>query len=163
MALAWPSVSVTGYFNKVPPAKTIQVKASDGVETTLRMWTAEKSANTSQLSPDVPILFVPGAAVDHNIFAMPTLELNAMEYFTRSGATCFCITHRVGKTAAAVAGWTTYDARLDIAAAMKHITNCYPPGTKVYVAGALRRLDCIVHGTVGWDHRCRKHQGNHGV
>jgi hypothetical protein len=134
-SLAWPEVSTTGYIYKIPPAETIQVVASDGVQTTLQMWTPLKPTTTPRLSSDVPILFIPGAAVDHKIFAIPTIKLNAIEFFTSSGATCFCITHRVGKTEIAKAGWTTYDARLDIAAALDHITTRYPSGTKVYVVG----------------------------
>jgi hypothetical protein len=110
------------------------------------------SANTTQLSPHVPILFVPGIAVDHNIFATPTIELNAIEFFTRSGATCFCITHRVGKTPIAEDGWSTYDARLDVAAALNHITKCHPPGTKVYVvahcAGSIALSMGLLDGTI---------------
>ena len=131
-SLMWPKVSVKGYLPKIPPADTVEVVASDGVKTTLRMWTPVKSAST-QLPLDVPVLFVPGTAVDHNIFAWPTIQLNAMEYFTSSGATCFCITHRAGKTTIAQAGWTTYDALLDVAAAINHTTNRYRPGTKGYI------------------------------
>lgn len=151
-SLVWPTASVTGYFDKVPPVEITQIVATDGVETTLRMWAPVQSTNSAQLSTDVPILFVPGAAVDHNIFALPTIKLNAIEFFTRSGATCFCITHRVGKTDIAKAGWTIYDARLDISAALNYITTRYPPGTRVYVvahcAGSIALSMGLLDGTI---------------
>jgi hypothetical protein len=151
-SLLWPGVSVAQRARKIPPAETIQITASDGVETTLRMWTPVTSLNTTRLSSAVPILFIPGAAVDHGIFAMPTIKLNAIEFFTNSGATCFCITHRVGKTDIAQDGWTTYDARLDIAAALHHIKNEYLPGTKIYVvahcAGSIALSMGLLDGTI---------------
>ena len=110
------------------------------------------SEDTTQLPSNVPILFVSGAAVDHNIFATPTINVNAIEFFTGSGATCFCVTLRVGKTAVAKAGWTTYDARLDVAAALNHIIGLYPPGTKVYVVahciGAIALSMGLLDGTI---------------
>ena len=148
-ALVGPAVPVKAYPSKDPPAETIQVVASDGVETTLRMWAP--AGDAGPLS-DVPILFVPGVAVDHNIFATPTIKLNAIEFFTRAGGACFCITPRIGKTAAAEDGWTTYDARLDIAAALHHITRRYHPGTKVYVvahcAGSIALSIGLLDGTI---------------
>ncbi|KAL6302977.1 hypothetical protein BKA93DRAFT_827054 [Sparassis latifolia] len=149
--LQWPSVSPNGFIPKTPPAETTQVTAADGVRTTLHMWKppATQDASTAQIRNDVPILFVPGAAVDQQIFAMPTLEVNAIEFFTRSGATCFCITHRVGRTPIAQNGWTTYDARLDVAAALEYIVQRYP---QVYViahcAGSIALSMGLLDGTI---------------
>jgi hypothetical protein len=150
--LVRPDVFAAEDKQKIPPAEIIQIVACDGVETTLRMWTPVISKDATQLQSDVPILFIPGAAVDHNIFAATTIKLNAIEFFTTSGATCFCVTLRVGKTAVAKAGWTTYDARLDVAAALNHITGLYPPGTKVYVVahciGSLALSMGLLDGTI---------------
>ena len=91
-----PDLLAAEDMHKIPPAEIIQVVACDGVKTTLRMWTPVISKDTTQLPSDVPILFVPGAAVDHNIFATPeAIKVNAIEFFTTSGATCFCVTLRV--------------------------------------------------------------------
>jgi hypothetical protein len=153
-ALSWPGVSTAEQSDRIPPAESLPIVASDGVETTIRVWYPD--ANTQpQLDPDVPVLFVPGAAVDHGIFALPTIKLNAIEYFTGLGATCFCVTHRVGKTEVAKGGWAIYDARLDIVAALDHIAKRYPPATKVYIVahcvGSVALSMGLLDGTIPAD------------
>ena len=135
--MVWPESTATTLRDRPTPTESIVVTASDGVQTNLLMWTPQvkKAASEYFLDPSVPVLFIPGAAVDYRIFAMPTLPLNAIEYFTSQGATCFCVTHRVGKTEVAKQGWSMYDARLDIAAALDYIWKRHPPGTKVYIVG----------------------------
>lgn len=153
-ALAWPGFSTAGRVAKSPPAETLAVVASDGVETTMHVWHPD-GKTASQLDPDVPVLFLPGASVDQGIFAMPTIKLNAIEYFTGLGATCFVLTHRVGRTEVAKAGWTIYDARLDIVAAIDLIGKRYPPGRKMYVvahcAGSVALSMGLLDGTIPAD------------
>ena len=127
--LQWPTPTYIGYYNKAKPNGTYKIKAEDGVESTLNRWEARSTA----ISNSTPILLVPGAAVDHQIFALPTIKQNAIEYFTDNGYNCFSSTHRVGKTMEAQKGWTTYDARLDIKAALKFIRDNYHGEQKVYV------------------------------
>jgi hypothetical protein len=67
------------------------------------------------------MLFIPGAAVDHQIFALPAIEKNATDYFREAGYRCFCVTHRVGKTMVAYQGYTTFDARRTSARALSQI------------------------------------------
>jgi len=128
--------------------------ASDGIETTIRVWYPDAKSHP-QLDPDVPVLFVPGAAVDHGIFALPTIKLNAIEYFTGLGATCLCVTHQVGKTEVAKGGRTIYDARLDIVVALDHIAKRYPPTTKVYIVahfvGSVALSMGLLDGTIPAD------------
>lgn len=126
---------------------TVSVVASDGVESPVHIWNPDGKAQP-QLDPDVPVLFLPGAAVDQGIFAMPTIKLNAIEYFTGLGATCFVVTHRVGLTEVAKAGWTIYDARLDIVAALDLIAKRYP-GKKVYIVA---HCAGSVDWALGWYH-----------
>jgi len=153
-ALSWPGFSTSSLVDKPVPAKSLLVTASDGVQSNLLMWTppANVAATDYFLDPNVPVLFIPGASVDHRIFAMPTLQLNAIEYFTSQGATCFCVTHRVGRTEVAKQGWSTYDARLDIAAALDYIWKQWPPGTKVYIvahcAGSVALSIGLLDGTI---------------
>ena len=145
--MIWPG-SATVLHDKPTPAESLIVTASDGIETNLLMWTPP-AASESFLDPNVPVLFLPGAAVDYRIFAMPTLKLNAIEYFTSQGATCFCVTHRVGKTEVAKQGWSMYDARLDIAAALDYIRKQY---AKVYIvahcAGSIALSMGLLDGTI---------------
>ena len=131
--LQWPSASYSGYFgDKVPPAKTIKVTASDGLQTTLRVW-APSVAKGRQEAAKGKIFFIPGAAVDHQIFALPTIRCNAVEYFTRAGHEVFALTHRVGKTIVAQKGYTTFDARLDIKAGLEEVRKIQGSDEKIYV------------------------------
>ena len=65
--------------HELEPDLSIQLTAADGVYSCLR-----------KLSPDLEIargeihdvLFIPGAAVDHCIFASSWMKINAIEYFT---------------------------------------------------------------------------------
>lgn len=114
----YPDMSTQDFdMNKRPPTTTIKVKAVDGIVSTLQHW-----APLDPLSVSPPrILFIPGASVDHQIFALPTIQTNAVEFFQAAGFEVFCVTHRVGKSPNAQRGYTTYDARLDIQAAFKEI------------------------------------------
>lgn len=157
-ALVWPGTGLTtsAMRDKPPPSESLIVTARDGVQSNLLMWNSKPSAKKASpdfsLDPKIPVLFIPGASVDHRIFAMPTISLNAIEYFTAQGATCFCVTHRVGRTEVAKAGWSTYDARLDIAAALDGIIKRYPTGTKVYIvahcAGSMALSMGLLDGTI---------------
>lgn len=153
-ALVYPGFAISTLGDKPLPVESHIITASDKVESDLLMWTPPVKMAPSDyfLDPKVPVLFIPDASVDHHIFAMPTLRLNAIEYFTAQGATCFCVTHRVGKTEVAKQGWSTYDARLDIAAALEYILKRYSPGTKVYIvaqgAGSIALSIGLLDGSI---------------
>jgi hypothetical protein len=155
--LEWPGSGLTTSASpdRPIPAETHLVTASDGVKTTLVMWNPSNNTECF-LDPKVPVLFIPGAAVDYHMYAMPTIPLNAIEYFTAQGATCFCLTHRVGKTEVAKEGWSGYDSRLDIAAALDYIWKRYPIGTKVYIVahcvGSVALATGLLDGTIPTQH-----------
>ena len=114
----YPDISTQDFdLKKKPPTTTIKIKASDNVVTTLQHWLPTRV--TSRTPPVV--LFIPGASVDHQIFALPTIDTNAIQFFQEAGYEIYCVTHRVGKLPAAQRGDTTFDARLDIEAAFKEI------------------------------------------
>jgi alpha-beta hydrolase superfamily lysophospholipase len=110
---------------------------------------------------DAPtILFVPGAAVDHQIFALPTIKKNAVDYFREAGYRIYCITHRIGKTMTAQKGYTTFDARHDILAALAYIrkvqeADAHKQAEKIYViahcAGSIALSMGLLHGTIPAD------------
>lgn len=112
--LQWPSLTFDGLDNQTTPTHTYSVTAKDGIESDLHMWEPLGEIR----KPPQTILFVPGAAVDHQIFALPTIEENAVQYFTRAGYRVYCVVHRVGRTVVAQQGHTTFDARLDVLAAL---------------------------------------------
>jgi choline dehydrogenase-like flavoprotein len=152
--LSYPTSTFNDYINVTVINQTYTLIASDGVHSTLQMWNPiGKGSN----DPAPTILFIPGAAVDHQIFALPTIEKNAIDYFREAGYRCYCVTHRVGKTMAAHKGYTTFDARLDIRAALEYIRSLQEAqlqsaSEKVYVvahcAGSVALSCGMLDGTV---------------
>ena len=112
----YPAVSYTGYINDTSPDETIQVVARDSVKTLLHMW-EPRNLNIETKT----ILLIPGASVDQQIFALPTIEVNAVNYFTRAGYRVYVSVHRICKLMIAENNWTTYDARNDIRACLEWI------------------------------------------
>jgi hypothetical protein len=77
------------------------------------------------------IFMIPGASVDHQIYALPTIETNAVNYFTRAGYRVYITVHRIGQIMVAENNWTTFDARLDIRACLEWIRKIHGP-EKIY-------------------------------
>jgi len=115
-ALSNGEVSTGSNNTKVQPSKVVTLTAEDGVQTTMHCWSSRLS--NSNLPP---LLFVPGASVDHQIFALPTIDTNALDFFLGKGFNVYIVTHRIGRTEIAKKGYTMYDARLDVEAAMKYV------------------------------------------
>lgn len=118
-SLQYPSASYRGYINNTPPTESYDIWASDKVCTKLHMWEATAPPSGGRAVQD--LFLIPGASVDHQIFALPTIPYNAVNYFTRAGYRVFVTVTRIGQTMLAENNWTTYDARLDIKACLKHI------------------------------------------
>lgn len=99
------------------PSAQYTIQAKDGFQTTLRMW------NPPTFSVGRDILFVPGGTVTHEIYALSTIRKNSIEYFTSVGYRCWCVTHRAATVESRDRKycWTTYDARLDVEAALRRV------------------------------------------
>jgi hypothetical protein len=160
--LQWPGGTIDDGASQVtPPAQTIPLEASDGVRTTLLMWEPTNKNDGIVSAPKGTLLFIPGAAVDHTIFALPTIPKNAITYFREAGYKVYCLTHRVGRTAVAREGHTPFDARLDIRAALAHIRKVSlaqtpgEPQQKTYIvahcAGSLALACGLLDGTIPAD------------
>jgi hypothetical protein len=129
------------------------IVAADGCETVLRMWQPE-GLNTKQVRD---ILFIPGAAVTHDIFALSTSRQSAIDYFTSAGYRCWCVTIRIGKQEKPHQRlpWTAYDARLDILAALNEIqrfngttgSSC-PPYVIAHCAGSIALASGLLDSTI---------------
>jgi hypothetical protein len=94
--LQYPLHLYQGFINPTPASKKFQLTASDGVKTVLRMWEASPS------NPDLEVhdlLMIPGSSVDHQIFACPTINHNAVNYFTNAGYRVWIPIHRTGISA----------------------------------------------------------------
>jgi hypothetical protein len=141
-AQQYPTVTYSHYINDTHPDAKYKIVASDHVETEMYMWESQ--------NPNVEtktIFMVPGASVDHQIFALPTIEVNAVNYFTRAGYRVYVTVHRICHLMVAENNWTTYDSRLDIRACLdlirekegpeKIYTICHCMGAVAYSCGLL--------------------------
>ncbi|KAK6342288.1 hypothetical protein TWF718_007691 [Orbilia javanica] len=155
--MQWPSDTTNASFKIISPSQVIRIQAVDGVITTMLMWEPLRKDGMEMLSPTPSILFVPGAAVDHTMFALPTIEKNAITYFREAGYRTYCVTHRVGRTGIARNGHTPYDARRDIHAALIHIRKTESaqvgdeapkPYVIAHCAGALALSCGLLDGTI---------------
>ncbi|KAH7362985.1 glucose-methanol-choline oxidoreductase [Plectosphaerella cucumerina] len=114
--LQYPSVSYNGFINDTPPDASFVIVARDGVKSRMHMW---ESTNPGLETKN--IIMIPGAAVDHQIFALPTIRYNAVNYLTRAGYRVFIPVHRIGMLMIAQNNWTTYDARHDLRACIEYV------------------------------------------
>ncbi|PQK08008.1 hypothetical protein BB8028_0001g00890 [Beauveria bassiana] len=133
-----------GFANPTEPTATYRIVARDGVETKLLMWEPDPAhvAQDDVSGAPVPtenLFMIPGAGVDHQIFALPTIATNAVNYFTRAGYRVFVLVHRIGRLDSASQSrspssspWTTYDARLDIRAGLEKVRQLQQGSGKLY-------------------------------
>jgi hypothetical protein len=158
--LQWPSDGVNYASRVIIASQAIPLEATDGVKTTMFMWNPIGEDGKETSAPSPTILFIAGAATDHTMFALPTIERNAISYFREAGYRAYCLTHRVGRTAAAQEGHTPYDARRDIRAALHHIRKAggaqgQEDAQKIYVvahcAGSLALACGLLDGTIPGD------------
>ncbi|KAL2152079.1 hypothetical protein VTH82DRAFT_5263 [Thermothelomyces myriococcoides] len=132
--LEYPTKTCSGYINHTPPSRSYDIVASDGVCSRMHVWEpTHVPAGADHDGGGVRNLFmIPGASVDHQIFALPTIPFNAVNYFTRAGYRVFVTVHRISQLMMAGSHWTTYDARLDIRACLERIRAEHPDEGPVY-------------------------------
>ncbi|KAK0727899.1 hypothetical protein B0T26DRAFT_148745 [Lasiosphaeria miniovina] len=128
--LQYPTQTYSGFVNNTLPDQSIAIYASDNVCTRMHVW-EPTSYPDNDLTKVQNLFMIPGASVDHQIYALPTIPFNAVNYFTRAGYRVFVTVHRIGQLMVAENMWTTYDARLDIKACLEYIRKDYGP-EKVY-------------------------------
>ncbi len=113
--LEYPTLSYSGFTNPIVPSYSGHILAMDAISTRIHVW--EPTSVPGNDPDNVKNLFmIPGATVDHQIFALPTIPFNAVNYFTRAGYRVHISVHRIGQLIVAQNTWTTYDARLDLEA-----------------------------------------------
>ncbi|KAK0099562.1 hypothetical protein ONS96_008063 [Cadophora gregata f. sp. sojae] len=142
----YPSVTYTGYINDTSPDHTIQIVASDGVRSLLHVWEPRNPKIKT-----VNLFMIPGASVDEKIFSLPTIEVNAVNYFTRAGYRVFVTVHRICQLMVAENDWTTYDSRLDIRACFEWIRKKHghaPIYTISHCMGAVAYSSGLLDGTI---------------
>lgn len=145
----YPSVNSDHYINGTTPDNVIEIFASDGVQTLLKVFEPRNPKIKTK-----NLFMIPGASVDEQIFSTPTIEVNAINYFTRAGYRVFVTVHRICKLVVAKNGWTTYDARLDIKACLERIRRDQGP-EKIYAIchcmGAVAFSSGLLDGTIPAD------------
>ncbi|RYN30962.1 hypothetical protein AA0115_g4594 [Alternaria tenuissima] len=111
-----PSTGKSGYFEKAIPTVTM-LTADDGVRFPIKLWQPPSGTQEKH----TPIVFIPGASVDDQMFSLPTVPTNTIDYFTSLGYRCYVPILRFGVGEEARKGDTVYDARLDVRAAMQYV------------------------------------------
>jgi choline dehydrogenase-like flavoprotein len=142
----YPSVTYSGYINDTSPDQTIKIVAIDGVQTLLHVWEPRAPGIETK-----NLFMIPGASVDQQIFALPTIEVNAVNYFTRAGYRVFVTVHRICQLMVAENNWTTYDARLDIKACYEWIRQEHGPDpvyTIAHCMGSVAYSCGLLDGTI---------------
>ena len=142
----YPSVTYNGYINDTSPDQTIKIIAVDGVQTLLHVWEPRAPGVETK-----NLFMIPGASVDQQIFALPTIEVNAVNYFTRAGYRVFVCVHRICQLMVAENNWTTYDARLDIKACYDWIRKVHGPEpvyTIAHCMGSVAYSCGLLDGTI---------------
>ena len=155
--LQYPTTTYTGYINDTPAKESFVIVARDGVTTRMHMWEPtyipkDENGNDQEVKN---LFMIPGAAVDHQIFALPTIPFNAVNYFCRAGYRVFVSVHRIGQLVVARNQHTTFDARLDLRADLEHIREHFGK-EKIYTIahcmGSVAFSAGLLDGTIpsGW-------------
>ncbi|KAK1760449.1 cholesterol oxidase [Echria macrotheca] len=153
--LQYPSQSYDNYNNPTEPDRSLEIVASDGVKTYMKVW--EPTSIPGGDPANIRNLFmIPGASVDHQIYALPTIPFNAVNYFARAGYRVFVSVHRIGQLKVAEQNFTTYDTRLDLRACLERIRSDYGgPEQKIYIIahcmGSVALSAGMLDGTVPAD------------
>ncbi|GAB1314406.1 Cholesterol oxidase [Madurella fahalii] len=148
--LQYPTQTFSGFINDTPPDASIEIVAADDVCTRMHIWepTHVPGGDTKNIRN---LFMIPGASVDHQIFALPTIPYNAVNYFTRAGYRVFISVHRIGQLMIAGNTWTTYDARLDLKACLEYIRKIHGP-EKIYTIahcmGSVAFASGLLDGTI---------------
>lgn len=112
-------------WNKRESSKNFEVIAADGVRTLLEMY--EPSGTTLEMgkgSDLPPVLFLPGVTgvgTEFNLYALPFIRCNMLDYFTKSGHRCYVLTPRGNWKWDVADKCTVFDSRLDVAAALQSV------------------------------------------
>lgn len=114
--LEYPDTSTSDNLTK-PLPRVVTLTAEDGVKTTMKIWEPKPGAPKHSM----PILMIPGASVDDQVYSCPTIPINTVDYFTALGYRCYVLIVRFGMSPEAKKGYTCYDARWDVKAAVDYV------------------------------------------
>jgi hypothetical protein len=137
---------------KLSPS-SYKVKATDGVYTRLDVY--EPVSGNEKL--EHPILLVPGVTgvgARHNLFALPSLRCNMVDYFTKRSHRCYVLTPRWGCDLTDAQQATVFDCRLDVAAAIGTIRDreSQKPYVIAHCQGSVALCTGILDGAIDSSH-----------
>ncbi|KAL6232124.1 hypothetical protein BDW75DRAFT_247402 [Aspergillus navahoensis] len=118
------------------PSEILEIVASDNVKVKLDVYDPVQPLNAeSSIGQESrpPICFLPGITglnTSHSIFTLPFQSCNMVEYFTARGQRCYVLVPRWSNDERTAKECTVFDSRLDIAAAIQHITSTNVKGDK---------------------------------
>jgi hypothetical protein len=124
---------------KKRPSRFAQITAKDGVKASLEIFEPAnvsiqvQEGSITQLPPVLCLPGVTGVGAEYNLYALPFLRCNVVDYFTARGHRCYALTPRWGCEVAVAEKSTVYDCRLDVAAALQYISK--KGSQKPYVVG----------------------------
>ncbi|KAJ5666351.1 Glucose-methanol-choline oxidoreductase C-terminal, partial [Penicillium maclennaniae] len=108
------------------PSKAFKIKARDGVQVLLEVYhpLPSEEKDTSRDSTTLPpVLLLPGITgmAAHNLYALPFLRCNMIDYLTERGHRCYALSPRWSAESAVAQRSTVFDCRLDVAAAIDFV------------------------------------------
>ncbi|KAF3387489.1 hypothetical protein F1880_001180 [Penicillium rolfsii] len=145
--------------SKSPVSTSSKIKARDGILTKLDIYEPHSSQNQAEppnTSNLPPVLFLPGitgTSAKHNLFALPLLRCNLVDYFTQRGHRCYVLTPRWGCDPAVAKESTVFDCRLDVAAAVQYVGRHEPqkPYVVAHCQGSVSLCMALLDGSIKRD------------
>ncbi|OQE08838.1 hypothetical protein PENVUL_c008G01117 [Penicillium vulpinum] len=145
---------------KQPPSLSCNFTASDGVQVHLDIYdpvSIQKIGDPVPKSNLPPVLLLPGVTgigAMHNLYALPFLRRNMVEYLTQRGHKCYALTPRWGCDPTVAQKSTVFDCRLDVAAAIAYVRE--EERQKLYVVahcqGSVALCMGLLDGTIQSSH-----------
>jgi hypothetical protein len=117
---------------KQQPSEILEILTSDSAKIRLDVYDPIQPLGTESRAgkqSQPPILFLPGITglnTSHSIFALPFQRCNMVKYFSSRGHRCYVLTPRWSHDGQTAKDGTVFDSRLDIAAAIHHISSTSP-------------------------------------
>lgn len=149
--------SAISQISEMLPFSEHEIVAADGVVTRMYTW------EPSNVTPDkqaMDMIMVTGLAVDHRVFALESIDKNAVGYFTSAGYRVHVIVPRCSSRRASrnIEKMTSYEARLDIAECLRYTREMrakkFPdaPIPKIYILahclGSIALASGLLDGTI---------------
>jgi hypothetical protein len=153
----YPTISPQSNIDsKKAASASCTIKASDGAYVHLDIYEPVPVSGAEEIDGHMtlpPILLLPGVTgigATHNVFALPFLRCNMVEYFTKRGHRCYALTPRWGCDLTEAQRSTVFDCRLDVAAAIGTVRDREPqkPYVVAHCQGSVALCMGILDGTI---------------